>query len=238
MGETTGDRVLSHINLDVINQFDKSLFVDRQPYPYYNFSDILDQDFFEMLRDNWPDKSHFGLEEGVSRKVKGQRPHDRYYMSFSPEVKPNNKLFPIQLDDLPLVWREFVSLMHNDKEYRGWLEELLGNKFKVRYDWHMTPSGKDVSPHTDSNGKVGSHLFYMVDKDWHADWGGETYALGENTCPWPDPEIGDFDFEDKSDIIGNKSFLFKNTPNAWHAVDYIRCPETKYRKLVSIVCLK
>jgi hypothetical protein len=102
----------------------------------------------------------------------------------------------------------------------------------------MTPPGKDVSPHVDSKGKAGSHLFYMVDDDWVPEWGGSTYVLADQKNDIPNPEIEDFIQHARVEIAGNKSFIFKNTKNAWHAVDQIKCPIDRYRKLVSIVCLK
>ena len=67
---------------------------------------------------------------------------------------------------------------------------------RFRFHWHFTPNGGEVSPHCDSQGKIGSQIFYLnTPEDWDWRWGGETVILDDGGRIPPDnaPAFDDFD---------------------------------------------
>jgi hypothetical protein len=74
-------------------------------------------------------------------------------------------------------------------------------------------------------------------RDWDVSWGGETIVLddGDGLSHRSAPAIEDFDASISSSTLDNMSFIFQRTPNAWHAVREIQCPEDAMRKVFIVV---
>jgi len=95
-----------------------------------------------------------------------------------------------------------------------------------------------VSPHTDARRKIGSHIFYFnTPEDWDASWGGQTLVLddGGRMRAHSEPKAGKFREVAASQILGNQSFIFKRTEHSWHAVNPIKCPPDRMRKVFIVV---
>ena len=104
--------------------------------------------------------------------------------------------------------------------------------------WHYTPNGCSVSPHCDARRKLGSHIFYFnTEKDWRADWGGETLILDDGGRFVADsaPKFEDFDRIIPAKAMGNSSLLFMRREQSWHGVKAIRCPPQAMRKVFIVV---
>lgn len=224
-------------NKQILQKFDINKFKKNAPFPHFNFDGFLEQPYFDELYTKYPPLSLFAKEDPSNRDY-GQRPHRRYYMYYE-QIKSSG-LGRIELNKLPKIWQEFIGLIYSNKEYQKFIKNCFGcAKLRIRIDWHSTPNGMDVSPHKDSVGKLGTHLFYFNTKEnWKEEWGGEILCLGGLKSEKENPEINEFNIIKKYPILDNKSLLFQRTNKSWHAVDVIKCPEDYYRRLCSIVFLK
>lgn len=200
---------------------------------------FLPEDVFKALNDNYPDINKFEKHAGIER-VHGQRPHDRYYLAYESSIYGSDKDAEglISQQDLPEVWQDFIEMLSSDEDYLAFVRETLQvDDFDIRFAWHMAFDGCEVSPHLDARQKYGTHLFYFnTDANWQPDWGGGTVLLAGKKTKAMNPDF--FEFERKlveSEIINNKSFIFQNSPQAWHGVKKISAPEGKYRRLFTVV---
>lgn len=114
---------------------------------------------------------------------------------------------------------------------------MLGvDRFTARYAWHIATAGRSVSPHVDSSDKAGTHIFYFnTAQDWKSAWGGATLVLSDKNYEGLNPEISDFGKVEAVQVMDNRSFLFKNQPEAWHAADTINCPPETYRRIFNVI---
>lgn len=216
---------MKYINEPVMSGLDAAAFQGRQPYPWLNPEGFLTADGFGRLVDSLPEPELFDKRFGEKRKH-GQAPHDRLALEYRP--------------DLPLAqpWREFVDELRSPA-YRGFLERMFGRRaLRLILHWHYTPNGCSVSPHCDARRKLGSHIFYFnTEKDWQADWGGETLILDDHGRFLADsaPKFEDFDKIMPAKAIGNSSLLFMRRERSWHGVKEIRCPPDRLRKVFIVV---
>ena len=222
-----------------IQTFDDRAFTQRQPFPWYNFQSLLTDDMFAQLYDEFPSLDFFERHEGLPRKY-GQRSHDRYYLAYEEtiykDVEREEKGI-IRHAQLSPAWQAFIEGLQTDPGYRGFICRLLGvETVTARYAWHVATAGRSVSPHVDFKKKIGTHIFYFnTSQDWKLEWGGSTLVLSEKNYEGLNPEISDFGQVDKVQVMDNRSFLFKNQPEAWHAVDTINCPPNTYRRIFNVI---
>ncbi len=213
------------LNPAVMRDIDAAEFRAVRPFPWVNPQHfITDQGFGELLA-TMPDISRFRAFFGKQRKH-GQASHDRFVLDYE--------------DGMPLspAWASLIEELRGD-DYRGLVCKLLNvSQVRFRFHWHFTPNGGEVSPHCDSRGKIGSHIFYLnTDQDWQPDWGGETVILDDGGRITPDnaPAFEDFDAMYPAQIWDNRSLIFGRRGNSWHGVRRINCPENYYRKVFIVV---
>ena len=229
------------LNSSLMASFNPDLFRSVRPFPYFNFQEFLTPEAFEELYRDYPAREFFEMHTGLARPG-GQRPHDRFYLAYASSIykqveRKNNGV--VQHHELPESWQKFLDELKSSCEYRAFLSELLGtSKFEMRFAWHIGVAGSEVSPHLDAAEKIGTHLFYFnKDADWDRRWGGATLALEGKTKDGLNPDFTDFKGEISSEILNNRSFLFKNTTEAWHGVRKLNCPESaKGRRLFTVIC--
>ena len=226
-------------NQRAMQTFDAAAFTKRQPFPWYNFQSLLTDEAFAKLHAQFPALDFFEQHEGLPRKHK-QRSHDRYYLAYEETVYGNLKRDQkgiIHHEQLPPAWQAFMTALETDLGYREFICRLLGvEAFTARYAWHVATAGRSVSPHLDSVRKMGTHIFYFnTSRDWKAEWGGSTLVLSGKNYEGLNPEISDFDKVEAVQVMDNRSFLFKNQPDAWHAVDTINCPPDTYRCIFNVI---
>jgi hypothetical protein len=228
-----------YLDINALDRFEVVHFTERQPFPWFNFSGLLHQEAFEKLYREFPSLTLFEKHISLER-VGGQRPHDRYYLAYGHSIygqKNADEPGVVRDVDLPLAWREFMTELQTSDRYRAFMERLLGRQgMTVRYAWHVGFTGSEVSPHRDADNKVGTHIFYFnTHEDWDSDWGGATLVLEGKKTDAINPDFTDFAREAASEIRDNHSFLFQNTPNAWHGVRTLTCPEGRYRRLFNVI---
>ncbi len=223
----------------MINAQELASFYDKDGYaPHELIDSFITQEFYDKLLDSFPPDELFQDEFPATRK-RNQRPHCRRFMCY--HVTPQSRYFEpyfVDVKQLPELWQELCDYILYDREYRDWIRDtLLIQDFHIRLDFHRTAKGLDVSPHVDSAGKYGSHLFYFTPKHWKEEYGGNTVFYKGKKIQAMNPEPEDFTESIYYPIIGNKSLLFKNVSYGWHGVKQVNA-EGMHRQLFNVVILK
>ncbi len=227
----------SFINYDLLKTFDPDCFIQQQPYPWYNFHQLLTPQGFQILYRDFPSLELFEKHQRLERNY-GQRPHDRYDLAYEHSVyHPATDRGVVRHSDLPESWQQFIEEIATSQLYQRFIQRMLGTSaYNIRYAWHMGMTNSEVSPHEDGPKKVGTHIFYFnTDQDWDNAWGGPILVLGNRRSATLNPDFEDFAIAIPAEITNNHSFLFKNTPEAWHGVKPLTCPEGKYRRLFNVI---
>ena len=205
---------------------------------HYSYTGFIKQEYYDLLLEFFPPDELFKDEEPETRK-NGQRPHWRRFMYVGADRWKNLSPYRVQIDDLPLIWRNFCRFMLEGSEYKKYVCKLLGVKnCDLRLDFHRTCQGRDASPHLDSLEKIGSHLFYFLPQRWKQYYGGNTILYTGLKKDIMNPEPRDFEHKKVFENRGNSSFIFKNTREAWHGVSLVRCPKGMHRQILNVVILK
>lgn len=216
------------LNNDLLQSIDSKNFSIQLPFPNINPTGMIIEKRFAELSQSMPDLTLFKPTFGRARKY-GQTPHDRYTLKYQAGLP------------LSAPWQTFLAEL-NGKEYKSFLQRMFKKTFfSLDFFWFFTPSGCSVSPHCDHKDKIGAHLFYMnTQDDWDPAWGGDTLLLddGGKLPRGSAPEFTDFQQTISSKSLGNYSLLFARTPNSWHGVKKISCPDGYYRKLFMVAIKK
>lgn len=229
----------SFINYELLKSFEAKSFIHNQPFPWYNFHNLLTLEGFQQLLKDFPSLELFEKHQGLER-VYGQRPHDRYYLAYETsiyhQVERKDKGI-INKQDLPASWQMFVHELETSQIYHNFIKSLFEvADFQIRYAWHVGVTNSEVSPHKDAEQKAGTHIFYFnTSDDWDTSWDGSTLVLGNKLKNVMNPDFKDFTTAIPTQFTNNHSFLFKNTPNAWHGVKPLTCPQGKYRRLFNVI---
>lgn len=214
----------TYLNHEILESVDVEKYRAQSPYPWVNPYGLLHEDAFFQLLDDLPDLSLFTSTFGRSRKY-GQKSHDRYTLKYRHGLI------------LPKPWEELLKELQG-KIYRNFLSQLFQSRsFELDFFWFYTPDGCSISPHCDHKNKIGAHLFYFnTEKDWKPEWGGETLLLddGGKINRKSAPKFEEFSHEIASRTLGNYSLLFSRTPNSWHGMKEIHCPEDSMRKVFMV----
>ncbi|WP_235777127.1 2OG-Fe(II) oxygenase [Rhizobium mesoamericanum] len=143
----------------------------------------------------------------------------------------------VRREQLPTAWQGFMDELETSDEYRRFIRRALGiSDFIPRYAWHVGSKGSEVSPHLDSATKIGTHILYFnTSVDWNPEWGGSTLVLGGKKIGAMNPDFADFETSAAACITDNHSFLFKNTPSAWHGATALTSPDGSYRRLFNVI---
>ena len=114
--------------------------------------------------------------------------------------------FGIEIEQLSS--RNYLIIFKELWKYKSFIKKALGcTDFKIRFDFHRTRGGLDVSPHIDSKGKIGSHLFYFMPDGWTDEMGGKTIFYRDRKVDKMNPEPEDFEDYTTTSVIGNRSCL-------------------------------
>ena len=205
--------------------------------PHANFVDFIQPKYYRGLLKHFPGDDLFKDEFPKDRKH-GQRPHCRRFFCIG-ETQGSDYFdnYLLEPNKLPPVWQNFLMSIVNSGEYKAFIRRALECKdFKIRFDFHRTRGGLDVSPHIDSIGKIGSHLFYFMPDDWSDDMGGKTIFYRGKKVDRMNPEPKDFKEYTTTSVIGNRSCLFKNVEEGWHGVTQVK--SIMHRQICNVVILK
>lgn len=227
------------INHELISSFNQKMFIQNKPFPWYNFGNFLTQSGFQKLLQDFPSLELFEKHEGLER-VYGQRPHNRYYLAYQTSVYnqiDRRDRGIVKYKHLPSTWQMFIEELETSQIYQNFIKSLFEvADFQIRYAWHIGVTNSEVSPHKDAKQKIGTHIFYFnTQDDWETSWDGSTLVLGNKLRNVMAPDFSDFNTVIPTQFTDNHSFLFKNTPNAWHGVKPLTCPEGKYRRLFNVI---
>ena len=219
---------MEYLNHKILSGFNEKAFKHAQPYPWSSIDKCIHPDKYQELIDTLPNKEIFREVFGKKRKF-GQMSHDRLALDYDSELPISD------------AWHAFVNELMSD-QYREFIYRIAGTKnVELDFHWHYTPNGCSVSPHCDSNSKIGSHIFYLnTEQDWQSDWGGDTLILDDDGRfkRSSSPSFSDFHKYYKADSIGNRSLLFIRNGNSWHGVQEINCPADRLRKVFIVVIKK
>lgn len=225
------------IDDDQLRGIDAEQFRAQRPFPWLNLHDLLKPVAFRELHATFPTLERFEWHQGQARHY-GQRPHNRYYLALEGRrATGDDGAGVIRRAELAAPWRALLDELETSREYRQLIQTLLAvPEWETRYAWHLGITGSEVSPHADAPVKVGTHILYFnTSDDWRAEWGGALLVLGGKTTNRLDPDFPDFATAVAMETIGNRSFLFKNGPDAWHGVQSLTCPPGRYRRLFNII---
>ncbi|WP_447971251.1 hypothetical protein [Nitrospira sp. M1] len=215
---------MTYLNSETLGAIDVDAYQRQNPYPWVNPYGLLREEAYQCLIDALPDISLFNTTFGRARKY-GQKSHDRFTLKYRQGLT------------LPDPWEEFLQELQGE-EYGSFLKTFLKcRSFELDFFWFYTPNGCSISPHCDHKNKVGAHLFYFsTPTDWSPEWGGETLILddGGHLDRKSAPDFDAFQHIIPSRAIGNYSLLFSRTPNSWHGMKEIHCPEDRMRKVFMV----
>lgn len=229
-----------YLNESLIRAFPEQAFRSAKPFPWFHCHEFLTASGFQRLHDDFPDLGLFESHDGMPRPH-GQRSHDRFYLAYEAnlyhEAGAAGGEGVVRHEELPKSWQQFADEIRGYEPYLALIRSLLGaSAFRIRFAWHLGFKGSEVSPHTDSLNKLGTHIFFFNRSDaWDRAWGGSTLVLGGKVGGGKSPGFDAFSTADVVDILDNSSFLFKNTPQAWHGVEALSAPEGHYRRLFNVV---
>lgn len=219
----------------------ENIEMTRDGYTPHRFMHkFINDDVWTKLREEWPEASLFKEEGNTKARRHNQRPHLRMFACYCywPQEGTYFDKYKIHRYQLSKTWDSFIDWLVSDKDYLDFIRDSLEitGDFKMRFDWHIAKGGQDVSPHTDSPAKYGSHLFYFNPEGWNDDCGGKTVFYKDKQIENLNPEFSDF----KNNIVypntGNTSLLFKNEENGWHGVTPVNTELT--RNIFNVVVLK
>lgn len=159
------------------------------PFPHLVVDDVFHPDFYDRLIDRFPLVNPFF------------RPLPGYENRL--EMRLHERIFP---EGLNPVWDEFRKYFVLNKDFYD--QFLLAFNLPVQ-DCHpfchlcMDKPGYEIKPHTDTNEKIITALFYMPFPGYETS-GTTILNGGEEVLTVP--------------FIGNRLFLFAVTDNTWHKV--------------------
>ena len=226
------------LNDKLISKLSLESFKLEKSSSWFNFQNLISPVKFHELLNNFPPINLFEEHKNLRRRY-GQRPHNRYYLAYDSSIHHSSTYEGkgiIRHSELPTCWQKFIGELAST-QYTEFIQSILNiNTFSLRFDWHIGINGSEVSPHLDAPVKVATHLFYFnTDEDWNYSWGGETLILGDKLTNYMNPSFDDFRTTKIIKITDNSSLLLQNSPEAWHGVKPLSCPQNRCRKLFNVV---
>jgi len=217
-----------------INSFDVDDFLAKRPFPWRMIDGLLTESGFATLRNDFPPIELFDWHAG-RRGSHYVKPQDRYFLAYGRDGETDaGTAGP---DDLPDSWVAFIDELESSAPYQALINQVIDVPIqRVRYTWHMGVAGSEVCPHVDQDYKMATNIFYFnTADDWDPAWGGNPVILDQKKPDVEFPDFGDFAASEPIDNLGNRSFLFCNTTDAWHGVHPLTCPDGRYRRLFNVV---
>lgn len=238
---TTTSAPTAFLDPQVLASLDVNAFLQRSPFPWLNPAGLISTSAFEQLCQQFPPLDLFERHESRSRHH-GQRPHDRYYLAYETSIYHGAQAADsapgvARLEDLPLPWQQFLMELQTSEPFHQFMHQALGSdRYLMRFAWHVGTGGSEVSPHLDSELKIGTLIFYFnTDADWDPAWGGATLVLGDRRTKAMNPDFHEFGAITETQFLNNRCFLFRNAPEAWHGVRELNCPPGQQRRLFNVI---
>jgi hypothetical protein len=198
----------------------------RRPYPWHRYDSFVERSYFDRLRDDFPPAGWFRHDRNRDRGP--QRPHDRYLLKWSAGSAASDGIVPHA--QLAPSWRRFIEALQSDAFVRYFAAVLREQPHLIRFDWHRSYRGCEVSPHPDDPYKIGTMVYYFnTPHDWNASYGGDTLLLGGLQRPSRAPESSDFATVTAVPMLETQCFFFRRSSDSWHAVAPLQCPDGVFR---------
>ena len=193
-------------------------FRNNKPFPHIFMKNILNQDIYDQLYDEWPNDEHFRL---VKETMKRYHHGPSRYLD---EDVQHNHHFP-ELSD---AWNNFVSYLCSE-EYISNLKNITGLEITKLTEFSIVDGlkGDYIHPHVDSsamqkdNADITS-IFYFA-KNWKKEYGGATCILRDSSYDNIVYEPEDLD---------NSYLAFMQKENSWHG--YKRIMVNNHRRAVLV----
>ena len=215
------------------------LNLHRLPRPadpsFAPLAELLTPAGWRELADDFPDASLFAPHSGVDFVGPGE-PWQLLLLDLAD--RPDPRRGRVSSASLPEVWQALLVELATDEGYRVLVAGCAGtDRFRTRYSWHLRGAGSSAPPHIDAQQKLATHIFYFMDPNgWDLAWGGETAFLGGlATGVSAPPPMGAFSECRSAPFLGNRSLLFRNTPDRWHSVRPLRCPPGVLRRTFNVI---
>jgi hypothetical protein len=208
----------------------------RHDLPWYAVPQLLHEEKFQQLYEEFPDLSLFEEHKDLPREH-NQRGHNRFYLAYEKSIYHAHMDSGVaKRPELPAVWQAFMTELE-EARYTSLTAKFVGRTdFYFRYAWHIGVTGSEVPPHLDSDAKLGTHMFYFnTMEDWDPAWGGSPVLLLGITTAANNPEWADFALHHEDENRGNRSLLFRNTPVMWHGYKPLRSPPGHLRRSFNVI---
>ncbi|KAK3267181.1 hypothetical protein CYMTET_24249 [Cymbomonas tetramitiformis] len=212
----------------------KNAKVLKEPFPHVFIEDIFQPDFYPCILNKLPD----GKRRGPYKSFKSERYlvklADRTGVQLQPGARDYREATAKALDIN--FWTEFTEMFANPELGRQWVETLgastskrydpQGEDKKIRFVYRMDLSrdlsGYEIGPHTDTDFKWVTTLFYLPSTAKHSGVGtailksksGRVQKSGTRHMPWG----SDWTVHSRAPFIPNSVFAFAPCWHSWHAV--------------------
>ena len=193
-------------------------FKNNKPFPYIFMKNLLKQDIYDQLYNEWPSDEHFQL---VKQTMKRYHHGPSRYLD---EDVQNNHHFP-ELSD---AWNNFVSYLCSD-EYITNLKNITGLEITKLTEFSIVDGlkGDYIHPHVDTSAMQEDNadltsIFYFS-KNWNKKYGGAT-------CILSDASYDNIVYEPED--LDNSYLAFMQKENSWHG--YKRIMVNNHRRAVLV----
>lgn len=210
---------------------DAEPFIAREPFPWRTYRAFVDPARFADACADFPAVELFEQHVQIARGW--QRPHDRYYLAYGGDVASRPGV--VGRADLPASWRVLIDAFEA-AAFRTFMTTMLQRDVSLRFAWHRSYRGCEVSPHVDADEKLGTMVFYCnTAANWDAGWGGDTLLLGDLPSGVTRPDFADFQTRIAVRALETQSLLFGRTSRSWHGVEPLTCPDTHFRMTFHVI---
>jgi hypothetical protein len=231
--------------------------IRTDPFCFFRIDDYLPEDLYRALRESFPDGSMRADDDSGKLGFRSSAEANDFDDFCEQHPAWKRLLVFFRSDAFVLdVGRVFAPSIVSARGWRGrrpWrncsdgkipssrLRYMLEEPVKTTFQISQLPNGAEVIPHTDAPRKLVSLLLYFRDDDWQDQYGGGTEFYepidAERARTWKPTDRVPFS-ELKS--IGECGFArnclagFVRSPNSYHGVRPIVCPEGATRRALLI----
>lgn len=209
-----------------------SVPVAEDPFPHFFTREVFPSAYFHAIRDHLPpddllevtDRRRSGNPYAANRRKFGVNPQNLE------RLDEGRRRFWAPLRDL-LCGREFLDLVIS--RFAGGVARRYGGRPLDpvgRLEINIDSENYAISPHTDSEAKIGTMLFYLPEDESRADLGTAIFApkekgfVSERAYQFP---FEKFDKIQAFPYVPNSCFAFLKTENSFHGRELVTGPNLR-----------
>ena len=235
--------VLEHVLAKV-----HSTAVIEDPYPYAVIDNIFPKDYYQKIKDFFPQKDQM-IALSETGRVSAGAYEQRLVTLFTEEYfsKLNN--------EQQEFWRGMASWMYSKEfisaiveKFKPWCSNLLSRRFdangqiNVRSDALIVndQTRYEIGPHTDAPHRLISFLFYLPENENQKHLGTSIYTHKDSdfSCPGgPHYKFDDFNKVKTIEFLPNRLLMFVRTAKSFHGVEPVQDENVSRRLLINNVRL-